>query len=91
MNRPHPLGWPNALHPRETPCRVDPTKVRRQHPCSPAHRALVDGYRAWRDGEYDRAEAADAGDAHTPRNDPGTYWTTAARPTFRAYLAALDS
>jgi hypothetical protein len=83
----HPLGWPRALAPSLSPCRIDAGKGRHQHPCSPAHRDTVAGYRAYRDGEYARAELVAAGTAHSPRDEsPGI-----PRPTFRDYLTGRAS
>lgn len=90
MSRPHPLDWPNALHPRRSPCRIDATKGTRQHPCSTAHADMVEGYRSWRDGEYALAEQTEAGTAHSPRDEPGTYWETRTRPTFGTYLREMS-
>lgn len=61
--RPHPLGWPNALHPSRSPCRIDKAKGRRQHPCSAAHADLVESFRLEQHAQDLRAEAATNGHA----------------------------
>lgn len=87
MSRPHPLGWPHALHPARSPCRIDAGKGRRQHPCSTAHADAVAGYRAWREAWEAQAEDATHGyttemtDHH--RDNPA--------PTFRTYLTDMRS
>jgi hypothetical protein len=82
MPRPHPLGWPNALHPARSPCRIDRTKGRQQHPCSASHADVVTGYRLWRETWEDAAEAATIGYA-TEMTD---YRRDHPAPTFRTYL-----
>lgn len=85
MSLAHPLGWPRALHPRRTPCRIDESKGSRQHPCSTEHRDVVQGYRAWRESEEQAAEEHTIGYA-TETED---YWRDRQRPTFRLYLEGL--
>ena len=85
MSRPHPLGWPNALHPSRSPCRIDRGKGRQQHRCSSAHADVVEGYRLWREVEERAAEEATHGYA-TELDD---YWRDRQRPTFSAYLAGV--
>jgi hypothetical protein len=80
VSRPHPLGWPNALHPRRSPCRIDAGKGRHQHPCSPAHADA--GYRAWRQTWEEAAEAATIGYA----TELTEYRRDNPAPTFRTYL-----
>jgi hypothetical protein len=82
--RPHPLGWPRALHPRQTPCRVDVSKGVHQHPCSVEHRNVVDGYRSWRENEEQEAERQTLAYA----TEVDDYWRSRQRPTFRSYLQA---
>lgn len=78
----HTRTWPNALPGHRTSCRIDTSKGLRQHRCSSAHRALVDGYRAWHEHEHEQAEAA------TQQYDTelADYWSTHTRPTLKAYL-----
>lgn len=45
----HPLGWPNALPPWRSPCRIDESKGKGQHRCSHAHGTMIETYRAYRD------------------------------------------
>lgn len=77
-----PAGWPNALNPRRSPCRIDTEKGRHQHRCSRVHADLVREYRTWRDTEHDLAETATLGYA----KDLAAYWETRERPTFRNWL-----
>jgi hypothetical protein len=77
--------WPNALPPHLSGCRIDAGKGLRQHRCSVAHRAVVDGYRAWRETEELMAEAA----THGYATELAEYWSTHGRPTFGAYLRGL--
>lgn len=46
-----------ALPDRRSPCRIDRTKGRRRHHCSPAHAELVEGYRLAAEDQDRRAEA----------------------------------
>jgi hypothetical protein len=80
--RAHPLGWPRALHPAQSPCRHDTSLGRRMHRCSAAHASLVDGYRAWREAAHETAEAATLGYA----TELADYWREHPAPTFREYL-----
>lgn len=84
-DRPHPLGWPRALHPRQSPCRIDAAKGPLQHRCSAEHREIVQSYRAWREVEEQKAEVETIGYAV----EEAAYWTTHKRPTFRTYLLGL--
>lgn len=74
--RQHPR-WPNALHPRLSPCRGASDR----HPCSRAHAETVASWRAWRQAAQDDAERARYGDANTPGTED-----VPALPTFRDYL-----
>jgi hypothetical protein len=82
MNGDHPLGWPRALTPRRSPCRIDQEKGRGQHPCSTAHRDLVLGYRAWKRDEEQAAEEATLG----YETELADYWSTREKPTLKSYL-----
>lgn len=82
--RPHPLGWPNALHPSRSPCRIDAAKGSRQHRCSGMHADRVESYRSWRDSEYEAADAAAYGAPHSPGDEE--YWVGRERPTFARFL-----
>lgn len=77
--------WPNALPGHRSPCRVDASKGLRQHRCSTAHRALVDGYRSWAESARLAAEAV----THGYEAELAEYWQAHERPTFRAYLLAM--
>lgn len=68
--REHPLGWPNALPPNLTPCRVDTSKGKAQHRCSGSHASMVETYRAYRDHLNEEAEAWAIGYA----TETETYW-----------------
>lgn len=78
-------AWPNALPGHRTSCRIDASKGLRQHRCSSAHVALVDGYRAYREHAYRAAEDASIGYA----TEEADYWRTHERPTLKAYLLAM--
>ena len=80
--RDHPHNWPRALHPAQSPCRIDASLGRHQHPCSREHAELVEGYRAWRQAAEAEAEAETLGYA----TELADYWSTHDRPTFRTYL-----
>lgn len=56
--RAHPLGWPKALHPSRSPCRIDASKGKRQHRCSAHHAGLVESFRLAQEAQDRRAEAA---------------------------------
>lgn len=79
--------WPNALPGHRTSCRIDSGKGLRQHRCSRSHVDLVDGYRAWREHEYEQAEAA----TQQYDSELAAYWREHERPTFRAYLTGRAS
>lgn len=81
----HTRTWHRALPGHRTHCRIDSGKGLRQHRCSTAHAAMVDGYRAWREHEYRAAEAASIGYA----TEEADYWRTHERPTLKAYLLAM--
>lgn len=87
MSRPHPLGWPNALAPSLSPCRIDKAKGTHQHPCSGHHASMVESYRSWRDGEYALAEEAAAGGPNEAGDE--WYWQDRERPTFGAFLKMM--
>jgi len=77
--------WPNALPARRSPCRHDAAKGLRQHRCSHAHAAIVEGYRAWREAAELACEATAIGYA----TETADYWHDHERPTFRAYLLGM--
>lgn len=77
--------WPNALPGHRSTCRADSGKGLRQHRCSVAHRAMVDGYRSWAHAAEQAAEAATGG----YETELAEYWATHTRPTFKAYLQGL--
>lgn len=79
------MGWPRALHPRRSPCRIDAGKGRHQHRCSASHAGIVDGYCAYRDAAYAAAEDATGGYGA----ELAEYWQSHERPTLRAYLLAM--
>lgn len=67
---------------RSSPCRSRATGPRRHH-CSWWHSTLVEGYRAAREAQQLRAEAATAGYA----TELADYWQTVERRlTFRYWL-----
>lgn len=83
--REHTRTWPNALPGHRSPCRIDGSKGLHQHRCSPAHRALVDGYRAIREVEERAAEAA----TQQYATELAEYWAAHPRTTFRDYLQGM--
>lgn len=78
----HPLGWPNALHPSRSPCRIDRAKGVHQHRCSASHADRVESHHLWREIEERVAEETAIGYA----TELEEYWKTHERPTFARFL-----
>lgn len=66
---------------RSTTCRINYQSTR-PHPCSPSHVDTVEGYRLWRESEWERMEQETA---EWP-TEMDEYWLSNPRPTFGRYL-----